>query len=1154
MVGDNTADAGNDLTLTVVDATDPAAVVFLVSGLDDDIETLEISFGGTTQTVAPNTLNQFTVDLSGETGPVTVTLTVQDEVPNTATDSVTFTPGETPEPEGFYDGDDFTNLDVGNTIIRTLEDATTLEFGDNDSDGDGLNDGADGDSYVDFGGGAGDKASLAITVAQAGIYDVVLRMANGNETQPRPIEIKLGDQIVPIANTQTGSFTTWQEFPIQLTLDAGVNTVVFAQVDGNGGPNIDSATVTLNTPTGLPNDGTEQVGGQTFVIYEAENAQLHGPVIVDEDRTQSGDFVDFDGAGDQSVTWTVSVADDGAYAVDILYALSTTKAARPMTLSVDGSPAGTLPFHRNSNSDETEWNPQSTSLSLTAGTHTITVTAPDANGPNLDYLRISQSPLTDPLDLTADEGGDLSLTVIDQTDATAVVLEITGLDDDIETAEISFNGGTPISVTPENGQVTLDSGVVIGTVDAVLTVTDDANNTATADVDFAVTPDGNENADIEVQSLDPTFFDNRLQFSWVENSDGRDFKESAQFEITNTGTEPLEILGLDISEFYAIVEPVSLEGSSIAAGETVIVTVEFDGSTDGPDGFTARPNGVNGVYEGVLTLQTNDAENPVTSIDLAAFWQTAQEGGNEPNVNEVWEVFGFGNEIANLPFAGGGQNSLLNFDDFYIAAPGQEGIEVLSPYWRLADGVTEASATIIAAYNGSGSAGLGIHNPGNKGQDVGLASWTGGGSQSQTVFPLNGGNFATTLFDNGTIPDGWSGNEVFGIEMANLSTDPTLNGSGSGTPSQAALDAAYGAGTYTVSGSGNNTVVTDADGNEISDGYTVRMFQALDEGGDAIENVFLGIMDYTGINYDYNDNMFVFEGITPVGFGGVLTISGLDSAAADGRLVFTNIDNPNNGGGIGGQVFRNTAEITLTNDGIGALNISGFSLEGVNLADFTVSGTTGALAAGASTTVTVTFIGSDSADNGEAELKNASLNVQSDAFGGDQVIQLAGLAQFQSEGGEEPSVAQIVEAFGYSTDVAQGQLNNGGLVKTVGDEVLLPYLQRLDGSQPIEVIQIAAFLQQTNVARLSIHDLVAASRPSCSPRTTSKGRPSRRKDWSPVLASIGSVASAASTGTIRSVSTSSSTGVRPSLPWTDPEANRIDPDYRPAGRRQPGAT
>ncbi|MDT9136311.1 hypothetical protein RSW15_24570, partial [Escherichia coli] len=63
-------------------------------------------------------------------------------------------------------------------------------------------------------------------------------------------------------------------------------------------------------------------------------------------------------------------------------------------------------------------------------------------------------------------------------------------------------------------------------------------------------------------------------------------------------------------------------------------------------------------------------------------------------------------------------------------------------------------------------------------------------------------------------------------------------------------------------------------------GHTVKMFQALDAQGNVIPNVYLGIMDYTGINYDYNDNLFVIEGVAPVGFGQHMVVTGLDDAAA----------------------------------------------------------------------------------------------------------------------------------------------------------------------------------------------------------------------------------------------------------------------------------
>jgi hypothetical protein len=49
----------------------------------------------------------------------------------------------------------------------------------------------------------------------------------------------------------------------------------------------------------------------------------------------------------------------------------------------------------------------------------------------------------------------------------------------------------------------------------------------------------------------------------------------------------------------------------------------------------------------------------------------------------------------------------------------------------------------------------------------------------------------------------------------------------------------------------------------VPDGYTVRIFQAKDAAGTVIPDTYLGVMDFTGINYDYNDNMFLVTGVEP---------------------------------------------------------------------------------------------------------------------------------------------------------------------------------------------------------------------------------------------------------------------------------------------------
>ncbi|QJF50330.1 carbohydrate-binding protein [Roseobacter ponti] len=915
-------------------------------------------------------------------------------------------------------------------------------------------------------------------------------------------------------------------FTVDLSGLSGDATAILTVVDDAGNIATDAAAFSLDET--IPNDGTEQVNNLTYVIYEAENATLDGPVVATEDRTQSGDFVDFDGTTDQSITWTVQVPQDGDYALDIIYALSTSKDPRPMTLSVDGTLIETLAFAPNSNDLETSWGPQTTTLTLDAGVHEITVTAPGANGPNVDYLRITQSPLTEPLDLTADVGDDLALIVIDQTDPAAVVLEISGLDDDITTAQITFGGGAPQSVAAVNGLVTLDSGITFGQVQAVLSIVDDAENTASAEVEVTIAPEGNPNADIGVQSLDAAFFSDRLHFSYLENNTAvttaRDFKDSATVRIENTGSEDLEFLGATVSGPFDLADETVFDNLVLAAGQTIDIEVLFDNTEINP-----KPaNNQNGVQTGELTIVTNDAEDPFVTVDLAGFWQPRDEGGNEPNINEVWQLFGFGNQIDGLSLTGGGGSSTLDFFDLYLP---EDETEVLSPYWQIAEGFTEARITQIAAYHGPGGASLGLHGPGDKGGSNEISFGSHEGTDNQTVLPTRSNDEQMTqTFTNATIPDGWTGDNVFGIEVAGLSTDPTLNPTGAGAPTQAQLDARFPGEGYTVV----NGNVFDGDGNPISDGYTVRVFQAVDPEGTAIDNVFLVVMDYTGINYDYNDNMYVIEGVQPVFNGAQFVVSGLDDAAADDRLVFTNIEN-----GPAGQEFRNEATFTISNPGFAAAAIEDITIGGADADAFEISGGSPAfINPGQSLDITVTYTGIDGVNDDAAVLQQAVLTIASPL--GDQTISLAGLAQFQSEEGEEPTVAQIVEAFGYTTDVAQDALDNDGVVEAVGDEVLMPYLQRLDDTKPVEVINMAAFLQQGNISRLSIHDTDSDDLTELFAGDDNQGQ---------TVLPDGLVVGTGDTGSVGRAILNRDTGFglkvtvdgRPTFAaWTDPEINKAD--------------
>ena len=269
-------------------------------------------------------------------------------------------------------------------------------------------------------------------------------------------------------------------------------------------------------------------------------------------------------------------------------------------------------------------------------------------------------------------------------------------------------------------------------------------------------------------------------------------------------------------------------GAGVAAA-SLSVEVLFDRAAYTPPSSNAD----DGVFQGSLTIHSNDADTPTTQIQLAGFWQARDEGGWEPNLNEIWRVFGFGNHIDGLSTLDGGGESVLQDFDLYRAVNDEE---VLSRYWQLADGVQSAKVTQLAALHGYSGALLALHAPGDKGERTSLMNHDSLYSQSFLPHVANG-NYATATFDRGRIPDSWAGDDVFGISVANLSTDPSLNPHGGGTP--------------------------PAEDASIERGYTVRVFQAYDSEHNAIPDTYFVVMDYTGINYDYNDNVYLIQGIQP---------------------------------------------------------------------------------------------------------------------------------------------------------------------------------------------------------------------------------------------------------------------------------------------------
>lgn len=99
------------------------------------------------------------------------------------------------------------------------------------------NTGFSGTGYADFG-GTGSSMSFNVTRDTAGTATLTLRYANGGTTN-RPLSLLVnGTVLTSQAFTTTGSWTTWATVSVEVSLNAGNNTIKLSAVTP-AGPNLD---------------------------------------------------------------------------------------------------------------------------------------------------------------------------------------------------------------------------------------------------------------------------------------------------------------------------------------------------------------------------------------------------------------------------------------------------------------------------------------------------------------------------------------------------------------------------------------------------------------------------------------------------------------------------------------------------------------------------------------------------------------------------------------------------------------------------------------------------------------------------------------------------------------------------------------------------
>jgi fibronectin type 3 domain-containing protein/regulation of enolase protein 1 (concanavalin A-like superfamily) len=381
--------------------------------------------------------------------------------------------------------------------------------------------------------------------------------------------------------------------------------------------------------------------------------------------------------------------------------------------------------------------------------------------------------------------------------------------------------------------------------------------------------------EIGVENRDGVPFANRLVFNRIQdpiNTDDATPKpnnkvhDTSVLRIHNSGSQPLTISSLALSNnAFQLVSPPAAN-AQVAPGGSLDVTVKFV-ATSGD------------LRTGTLTINSSDADEPATVVQLAGFWQSISEGNQEPTLQEMIRVFGYGTTITHPGEA--------------LSAPGSEGKlqrvgdEVLSAYWKRADAARGVTVRQLAAY----------HTQGN----VAKVWWypKGGTTATSTLLFTHDGEYGQSLLPT---KDGSDTDPAFGV-FKPLTGSP-------------ATEKTFG---FKIDTEWSDPVKNTTRPKPADEGHHVRFWVAKDRDGKVIPDTYLMAMDYSGINYDYQDNVYLVTNIKPE--SGPSTPANL-TATGSGSGIALNWDDNTVANLAGYNVYRGTTS-TFTPGSANRLNTTG---------------------------------------------------------------------------------------------------------------------------------------------------------------------------------------------------------------------------------------
>jgi hypothetical protein len=453
--------------------------------------------------------------------------------------------------------------------------------------------------------------------------------------------------------------------------------------------------------------------------------------------------------------------------------------------------------------------------------------------------------------------------------------------------------------------------------------------------------------EIGVVNPDPAPLANVLTFNNITNRDPADVNapdnvvhDVVTLKVHNTGSQPLNISTIAATGPFLVSQPGPV---TVAPGTSTDVTVTFTGT------------GLPALQTGVLTIASNDPDEPTKTFDLRGITQDRSEGTNERDLQTIVQAFGFGT-VTGTP----GQLNTLG-------QPTPVGDEIISPYWTSADG-GEVVVRQLAAFHTQGNqstirwftqAGTGVGQaaapaPSNlralnnsasaTGNDI-LVTWTDN-STTETGFQIerstNGGAYSVvgtvapnvTTFthsnqsagtthsyrvkaiagDAGGIDTGYSNTASNGSVLSHVGVDaqsfyPRRANAATGYQPVAYFQPDAPFGFRLDEENSDDSLNTQENDDTTATPHRVRFYPAKTEAGVVIANTYIAVMDFNGINYDFNDNIYLISNIAPANAVAAPTAAAAYTDAS-GALNLDWADNVE-AGVTGYNVYRSTDGATF---------------------------------------------------------------------------------------------------------------------------------------------------------------------------------------------------------------------------------------------------